>query len=276
MPELPEVETTLRGIHPHIFQQTIMRVHIRQPRLRWPIPAHLSKTLKNQSILNVERRAKYLLIHTTQGTLIMHLGMSGRVGILTTATPAQKHDHFDIEFSNAKILRFTDPRRFGCILWTAENPLEHFLLQHLGPEPLSRQATGRYLWECAQGKKIAVKNFIMNNAILVGVGNIYAAESLFAAGIDPRTPAENIALNDYRVLMQHIKTILRQAIQCGGTTLKDFVDSDGKPGYFRIQLKVYGREGLPCMRCSTALEALRIGQRNTVFCPACQLSNQTT
>jgi formamidopyrimidine-DNA glycosylase len=271
MPELPEVETTLRGITPHILNHRINRLIIRQPKLRWPIPTHLVDTLKNQIIYRIERRAKYLLLETMAGTLILHLGMSGSLRILTHPLPAKKHDHVDIEFSNQITLRYTDPRRFGAILWTEKKPAEHVLLKNLGPEPLTASFSGKYLWERAQRKKIAVKAFVMDNKIVVGVGNIYAAESLFLAGIDPRTPAEAISKVRYTKLANTIKIILRKAIKLGGTTLKDFIDSNGKPGYFSTQLKVYGREGLPCMDCETLLKALRQGQRTTVYCEKCQV-----
>lgn len=270
MPELPEVETTLRGIEPHILHHKIKEIVIRQYRLRWPIFSELPNLLKNQSILNIKRRAKYLLLETKIGTLIIHLGMSGSLRILTHSTPPGKHDHIDIEFAHHKILRYTDPRRFGAILWTTDDPMKHDLLKKLGPEPLSRPFTGKYLWSKAQGKKLAVKTFLMNNEIVVGVGNIYATESLFAAGIDPRMPAEKVSESRYEKLAAKVKIILRKAIQSGGTTLKDFVDSDGKPGYFSLQLQVYGREGLPCRVCNTTLKAIRLGQRNTVFCEKCQ------
>ncbi len=271
MPELPEVETTLRGIESHILHHKIKQIDIRQYRLRWPIFSDLANLLKNHSILTIKRRAKYLLLETSNGTLIIHLGMSGSLRILTQPSPAGKHDHVDITFAHEKILRYTDPRRFGAILWTMEDPAQHPLLKNLGPEPLSRAFSGNYLWKRAQGKKVAVKVFLMDNANVVGVGNIYATESLFAAGIDPRSPAETISEIRYKKLVLAVKTILRKAIQCGGTTLKDFVDSDGKPGYFSLQLKAYGREGLPCSRCKTKLTAIRLGQRNTVYCERCQV-----
>lgn len=270
MPELPEVETTLRGIEPHVLKQKITHVTVRQHGLRWPIPAHLANTLKNQTILRAERRAKYLLLETATGTLIVHLGMSGSLRILTHPQPAGKHDHLDIEFANHKTLRYTDPRRFGAVLWTTEDPMQHALLKDLGPEPLSKNFSGNYLWKRAQGRKIPVKSFLMDNKVVVGVGNIYAAESLFAAKINPKTPAENISAERYATLVEAVKTILRKAIKHGGTTLKDFVDSDGKPGYFSLQLKVYGREGLPCVVCGTKLKAIKQGQRTTVYCEKCQ------
>ncbi len=270
MPELPEVETTLRGITPHILQQSITKVVIRHHKLRWPIPQEALTKLEGQIIQKVTRIAKYLLLQTTQGTLIIHLGMSGNLRILLNETPANKHDHLDITFANQRTLRFTDPRRFGAVLWTTEDPLQHPLLKNLGPEPLSRAFSGEYLWQAARQKKIAVKSFLMDNKIVVGIGNIYATESLFAAGIKPTLAAAKISLERYKQLVHAAKKILRAAIQQGGTTLKDFVGGDGKPGYFNLHLKAYGREGLPCVRCKTILVAIKLGQRTTVYCPGCQ------
>lgn len=269
MPELPEVETTLRGIKPHILNQPIKNVRIRQANLRWPIPLHLVKTLKNQTIYQITRRAKYLLLKTSAGTLLMHLGMSGSLRIVIDAAPASKHDHFEIEFAQ-KVLRFTDPRRFGAVLWISDPLLDHPLLKKLGPEPLSKKFSGAYLWEQAQRKKMAVKPFLMDNQIVVGVGNIYATESLFAAGIHPQLAAQKISAARYETLVLCIKDILRKAIKKGGTTLKDFVGSDGKPGYFRLELKAYGRSGLSCLRCKATLKTIRLGQRSTVYCSGCQ------
>lgn len=270
MPELPEVETTLRGIKPHVLKQKITKITLRHHRLRWPIPVEALHALKNQIIQNVTRSAKYLLFTTPHGTLILHLGMSGSLRILTNPAPAKKHDHLDIEFANHCVLRFTDPRRFGAILWVNDNPSQHPLLSELGQEPLERTFSGAYLWQRAQGKKVAVKTFLMDNKIVVGVGNIYAAESLFAAGINPTQSAGAISAARYNKLVTAVKTILRAAIKQGGTTLKDFVSGEGKPGYFRVQLKVYGRAGLPCVHCKTKLVMLKQGQRSTVYCPNCQ------
>lgn len=270
MPELPEVETTLRGIQPHVKSQKIHKIIVRQPLLRWPIPNNFARLLKDHTIISLERRGKYLLLHTTHGSVILHLGMSGSLRILTHNVPPQKHDHLDIILGNHKILRLTDPRRFGACLWTDKSPAEHPLLCHLGPEPLSKHFSGQYLWAKAQKRKLAVKSFIMNNQIVVGVGNIYATEALFAAGIHPNQSAHHISAAQYKKLVIEIKKILQQAIKKGGTTLKDFVDSEGKPGYFRMHLKIYGRAGLPCFICKTTLEKIRLGQRGTVYCKKCQ------
>lgn len=271
MPELPEVETTLRGIQPHIKSQTIAKITVRHHGLRWPIPKTLPAKLKGQSVKSIQRRGKYILLSLPNGTLILHLGMSGSLRILTHDTPPQKHDHLDIIFKNNKILRLTDPRRFGACLWTEEDPALHPLLKHLGPEPLENDFNTDYLWAKAQKRKVGIKTFIMNSQIVVGVGNIYAAEALFAAGIHPNTPTCAVSKVKLGQLVKAIKNILQKAIQKGGTTLKDFVDSDGKPGYFKMELKVYGRKGLPCTKCKTLLEELRLGQRSTVYCRKCQL-----
>lgn len=269
MPELPEVETTLRGITPHVLDNTITKVVIRHYGLRWPIARDIHKKLIGHQVVQLGRRGKYLLLHLTQGTLIIHLGMSGRLGILDKNIPAQKHDHVDVEFNGQKVLRFTDPRRFGAFIWT-ENPDTHKLLNHLGPEPLTEQFSGQYLYDRSRNKKLPVKTFIMDQKIVVGVGNIYANESLFLAGINPNQSACQITLASYEKLAEHIKNILRLAIRQGGTTLKDFLNSDGKPGYFSQNLHVYGREHQPCTSCNTVLVAIKIGKRQTVFCPKCQ------
>jgi formamidopyrimidine-DNA glycosylase len=270
MPELPEVETTLRGIKPHVLHQTINKIVVRQHQLRWPIPSEISEIVSNQPITQLARRAKYLLLTTPIGTLILHLGMSGSLRIVGKSTEAKKHDHVDIELANEKILRLTDPRRFGALLWAAEALSEHALLKHLGPEPLEESFSGNHLWQQARGKKVAVKTFLMNNKIVVGVGNIYATEALFMAGIHPKLAAGKISLARFEKLATAIKKILTAAIKQGGTTLKDFVDSEGKPGYFKFQLKVYGRAGLNCMTCKTKLTGIRQGQRSTVYCSRCQ------
>lgn len=270
MPELPEVETTLNGIKPYSEQQKITAVIVRHHGLRWPIPKNINTLVKNQLVQIIERRGKYLLFRTTKGTIILHLGMSGSLRVLTQPTPAGKHDHVDIEFANHKILRLTDPRRFGAFLWTEEDPYFHPLLKHLGPEPLSKEFSGKYLWQRAQKRKVPIKSFIMDSKIVVGVGNIYASEALFAAGIHPESPTGKISAERFEVLVKEIKKILRIAIKKGGTTLKDFLKSDGKPGYFSQHLKVYGRAGLPCVECGTELKELRLGQRSTVVCEKCQ------
>lgn len=270
MPELPEVETTLRGILPFVKLHKIEGVTVRKQRLRWPIPRDINGLLTGQFILNIERRGKYLLFATPTGTLLLHLGMSGSLRILASNTPAEKHDHVDILFNNHKILRFTDPRRFGAILWTAQNPLLHPLLKNLGPEPLSKQFTADYLANRGAGRKLAIKSFIMDSKLVVGVGNIYASEALYLAKIHPKKSAGQLSLQQYVALVKAIKKILQAAIKQGGTTLRNFAHSEGKPGYFKVHLKVYGRGGLACMRCKTTLREIKLGQRSTVYCPACQ------
>ncbi|CAD5106054.1 bifunctional DNA-formamidopyrimidine glycosylase/DNA-(apurinic or apyrimidinic site) lyase [Zestomonas carbonaria] len=269
MPELPEVETTRRGIEPYLKGQRVSRVVVRERRLRWPIPEDLDVRLSGQLILAVERRAKYLLIQAEVGTLIGHLGMSGSLRLVEQGLPAAKHEHVDIELESGLALRYTDPRRFGALLWS-NDPLHHELLVRLGPEPLGELFDGERLYQLSRGKNVAVKPFIMDNAVVVGVGNIYASEALFAAGIDPRRPAGSISRARYMRLAEEIKRILAQAIECGGTTLRDFVGGDGKPGYFQQELFVYGRGGEFCKVCGSTLREIRLGQRASVYCPRCQ------
>lgn len=270
MPELPEVETTRRGIEPHLLERTVSQVIVRQPQLRHRVPAQLAKTIAGQQILAVERRGKYLLLGTAAGTVILHLGMSGSLRIVGTHTPLKTHDHLDFVLDNGTALRFHDPRRFGTVLWTRQPPLQHKLLRDLGPEPLSEQFDEAYLYASSRGRRIAVKPFIMDSRIVVGVGNIYASESLFRAGIDPRRAAGRIAIARYQRLADAIKATLRDALRQGGTTLRDYLNSSGEPGYFRLHLNVYEREGQPCPNCATPVRQLRQGQRSTYFCPRCQ------
>lgn len=269
MPELPEVETTRRGIAPHIKQQTVSELVVRQPKLRWPVPAELHEILPGQPVLAVERRAKYLLIEFAPGTLLVHLGMSGSLRLVPVEQEADKHDHVDLCFENGIALRLHDPRRFGAVLWQPKGEV-HSLLASLGPEPLTEAFTAEHLAECAKGRRSAIKTFIMDNHVVVGVGNIYANEALYAAGIDPRRQAGRISAARLARLVDEIKTVLARAIGQGGTTLKDFVGGDGKPGYFAQQLNVYGRAGEPCPGCGTVLSEVRLGQRATVFCSHCQ------
>jgi formamidopyrimidine-DNA glycosylase len=276
MPELPEVETTLRGIQPFVKSQKIIDVIVRHPSLRWPIPGNINKVLKNQVINDIQRRGKYLLFKTKLGTLILHLGMSGSLRVLNNAEPPQKHDHIDVKLANHYILRLRDPRRFGAFLWTEQDPNEHSLLKNLGPEPLNSEFTAQYLWQKLQNRKAPIKSLIMDSKMVVGVGNIYATEALFAAGIHPLLPAQNLSLEKCSVLVKEIKKILRAAIKQGGTTLKDFQHGEGKPGYFKLHLKAYGRDGLPCLKCSNPLKEIRLGQRSTVYCPKCQKLNRKT
>ena len=270
MPELPEVETTCRGISPHILNKKVHQVIIRQPQLRWPVPDTLNTQLSGQPITKIYRRAKYLLLETPTGTLIIHLGMSGSLRIINDRQAAGKHDHIDFVFSDSLTLRFNDPRRFGAVLWTKAPVQTHPLLKQLGPEPLSDLFNGEHLYQKSRQRKKAVKTFIMDNHIVVGVGNIYANEALFKAGIHPMRQAGRISLARYQQLATEIKNVLTRAIEQGGTTLKDFVNEQGKPGYFQQSLSVYGRENQPCLQCGNALQMLKIGQRSSYFCKHCQ------
>ncbi len=269
MPELPEVETTRRGITQAVVNNPIQQIIIRQAKLRYHVTPDLLQLLPGQSILNITRRSKYLLLHFTHGTLLWHLGMSGHIRIVKPNTPAQKHDHIDIEFENC-CLRYTDPRRFGFLLWCDTSPLQHKLLRDLGPEPFSKNFHAAYLHQQAKTRRINVKQFIMQAHVVVGVGNIYASEALFLAGIAPHCPANKISLARYEKLVLAIKHILKKAIKAGGTTLKDFYAFDGKPGYFRQQLNVYARAGDACYRCQTIIKKCVIGQRSSFYCPKCQ------
>ena len=269
MPELPEVETTRRGITPHLLGQHILKLVIRQPKLRWPIPPLLITTLPGQRIESIERRAKYLLVHTHAGSALLHLGMSGSLRVLDADTVAGKHDHFDWLLDSGRLLRFTDPRRFGSLLWQPVGSV-HELLAHLGPEPLDNDFDGDHLWRLSRGRSAAIKTFIMDQAIVVGVGNIYAAEALFAAGIHPRRKAGAVSRERYARLAGAIKRILNYAIDRGGTTLRDFISPDGVPGYFEQELYVYGRVGEPCRNCGSTIRSITLGQRSTFYCPQCQ------
>ena len=269
MPELPEVETTRRGIAPHLEGQKVSRVIVRDRRLRWPIPEDLDIRLSGQRIVQVDRRAKYLLINAEVGTLISHLGMSGNLRLVEVGLPAAKHEHVDIELESGLALRYTDPRRFGAMLWSLD-PLNHELLSRLGPEPLTDLFDGERLFQLSRGRSMAVKPFIMDNAVVVGVGNIYAAESLFKAGISPLREAGKISRGRYQRLADVVKEILGYAITRGGTTLRDFISPDGAPGYFEQELLVYGRGGLPCPNCGRTLKHATIGQRASVWCSHCQ------
>lgn len=269
MPELPEVETTRRGIAPHVEGHRVRAVVLRRPDLRWPIPAEISRLLPGQTVTTVERRAKYLLLHTARGSALLHLGMSGSLRVLPKATAVGKHDHVDLELDSGLVLRLNDPRRFGCLLWQAPGSV-HELLRELGPEPLSPAFHGDYLFERSRGRTSAVKPWLMDQAVVVGVGNIYASEALFAAKIAPERAAGSVSRARYVHLAEAIQRILQHSIERGGTTLRDFLSPDGAPGYFEQELLVYGREGEPCRICTTRVRAVRLGQRSTFFCPRCQ------
>jgi formamidopyrimidine-DNA glycosylase len=270
MPELPEVETTRRGIATHLVGRRVASVTVREPRLRWPVPVDIEARLTGQRIEAIERRAKYLLLRMPAGTLIMHLGMSGSLRVVPTTTTTHKHDHVDLILDDGRCLRLRDPRRFGAMLWTDQDPQAHPLLASLGPEPLTSQFNGAYLFQLSRGRRVAVKTFIMDARVVVGVGNIYANEALFRAGIDPRRAAGRISRERYDRLTDMIKAVLAEAIGFGGTTLRDFVREDGRPGYFRASLKVYGHAAEPCPSCGLPLRTVRLSQRATVFCSQCQ------
>ena len=269
MPELPEVETSRRGIEPHIAGSRITRVTIRNRALRWPVAKSVDRNLPGRTVDSVTRRAKYLLINTDAGSAILHLGMSGSVFIVDRDTPAGVHDHVDVDFESGKTLRFRDPRRFGSLHWS-KSPLTHKLLKSLGPEPLEDGFDGRYLWSKSRGRRVSIKPFIMNAQVVVGVGNIYASEALYRAGINPRRAAGRVALRRYEELAAAIKDVLASAIKAGGTTLRDFYGGDGEAGYFKQQLEVYDREGEHCRRCNTIISAIVQGQRSTYYCKSCQ------
>lgn len=295
MPELPEVETTKRGIEPYLVNQVIESLVVRQPKLRWPIPAELAEKITGQTILSVTRRGKYIGVHTSAGSIIIHLGMSGSLYLVEKDTPPLFHDHVDIHLNNNHWLRYTDPRRFGSVLWHERTEpsdqfyedgklepeastrewleydwFQHTLIANLGPEPLTDAFNSAHLVAAAKGKKQAVKTFIMDSKKVVGVGNIYANEALFLSGINPHKAAGKISAKKYAVLVNNIKQVLEKAIEQGGTTLKDFVGGDGKPGYFKQSLNVYGRAGETCVHCGSILAESRLGQRSTVFCKKCQ------
>jgi formamidopyrimidine-DNA glycosylase len=270
LPELPEVETIVRGLASELQGFVVQHVIVRQKQLRWPIPDNLASILNQQKVCTIYRRGKYLLFQLETGTLLIHLGMSGHLRVVSHTTALKTHDHVDIIFSDQKILRYNDPRRFGAMLWTEDPPEKHRLLLSLGVEPLSAAFTTEYLLKKAKKRHVAIKPFIMNNQIVVGVGNIYATEALFKAGIHPATPVNHLSIEHMQRLITAIKDTLQLAISKGGTTLKDFFNAEGKPGYFKQQLMVYGREGLPCFQCTTPLQKISLGQRSSVFCNHCQ------
>ena len=274
MPELPEVETTRRGIAPYVEHQEISEVIVRNARLRTPVPEHLADELVGRRIGKLRRRAKYLLLpleaNAAERTLMWHLGMSGSLRIARVGDLPRKHDHVDLVFTNGHILRYHDPRRFGFVDWLNGEEHTDKRLARLGPEPLSEGFTGQLLYRLSRGKRVAVKPFLMDNQVVVGVGNIYATEALFMAGIDPRREAGRISLARYQRLADAVQEVLAAAITQGGTTLRDFVNGQGEPGYFAQRLNVYGRHGQPCRRCGGELKRITLGQRASVYCPTCQ------
>jgi len=269
MPELPEVETTLRGIEPHMRRQRIAKVIVRDPRLRWPVPKEVGRA-EGQQLLRLRRRAKYLLLELQQGGLILHLGMSGSLRILVEPQTPGKHDHIDVVLENGTCMRFNDPRRFGAFLWVQDDFESHKLLRGLGPEPLSGEFTAEHLYQLSRGRRVAVKNFIMNGRVVVGVGNIYASEALYMAGIHPQRAAGRISAQRYQGLVEAIRDVLNRAIAKGGTSLRDFVNFDGAPGYFAQELLVYDRAGSDCFQCGAPIRQKVIGQRSSYYCSVCQ------
>jgi formamidopyrimidine-DNA glycosylase len=270
MPELPEVETTLRGISPHLKHRQITDVIIRNPKLRWPIPKNLPALLRGQTVRGLQRRAKYLLVAFDHGTLILHLGMSGSLRIQPVGTTAEKHDHFDLMLDSGQLLRLRDPRRFGAVLWHEGDVAQHPLLAALGPEPLEPDFDGKYLHRATRPRSIAIKLAIMDSHLVVGVGNIYANEALFRAGIRPQLAANKLSLPRCEILVLNIRQVLLEAIKQGGSTLRDFVHSDGSSGYFQQSYFVYGRTGEPCRACGMPIKQIKQGQRSTFYCPVCQ------
>ena len=271
MPELPEVETTRRGILPAVRGKAVKAVVLRERRLRWPIDPALPDLLTGRPLEDIERRAKYLLFRFANGTLLVHLGMSGSLRLLTGNAPApRKHDHVDLEFEGGALLRYHDPRRFGCMLWIESGASAHPLLRDLGPEPLEAGFDGRVLSDAARGRRTSVKQLLMDGAVVVGVGNIYASEALFRAGIDPRRAAGRVSAARYDALAGAVRDVLGESVATGGTTLRDYVDGNGQPGEFALRLNVYGREGEACPRCAGPIRQVRLGQRSTFFCGNCQ------
>jgi formamidopyrimidine-DNA glycosylase len=270
VPELPEVETTRRGLARYARKRRIVALAVYEPRLRWPVARELPRQVADRRIERVGRRAKYLLLELESGTLLLHLGMSGNLRAVPAATPRLKHDHFDLLLDSGVALRFNDPRRFGSLLYTAADPAEHALLKHLAPEPFAKGFDASYLWRITRGRRVALKQLLMNSRLVVGVGNIYASEALFRARLRPQRRAASLTRAECARLVRAVRTVLTLAIRAGGTTLRDYLGADGAPGYFRQRLYVYERKGKPCRRCGTPLRALTQGQRSTYYCPHCQ------
>jgi DNA-(apurinic or apyrimidinic site) lyase (EC 4.2.99.18)/Formamidopyrimidine-DNA glycosylase (EC 3.2.2.23) len=270
MPELPEVETTRRGIAPAVVARTIYKAIVREPRLRWRIPRSFATTVGGQTVHDVRRRAKYLIFDLERGSMILHLGMSGSLRLLPSSTPPLTHDHVDLVLDSGLCLRFNDPRRFGSVLWTAKDPLAHPLLAKLAPEPLSDEFNADYLAAALRGRKVSIKQALMNSQVVVGVGNIYASEALFRARVRPRHATGRLKREEIKLLTDAIKGVLTNAIRAGGTTLRDYINPDGMPGYFRQKLFVYERANEPCLECHTPIKHFVQGQRSTYFCPSCQ------
>ena len=279
MPELPEVETIRRGIAPHVIGRTVERVVVRERRLRWPVARDFARKVTGRAIRAVERRGKYLLLDlgappgnggSAPDRVILHMGMTGRLSLLDPGVPARKHDHLDLALSDGTVLRFNDARRFGAVLWWPAAQAAHVLLQHMGPEPFAQGFDADYLFRLSRGRTAPVKNFLMDGRVVVGVGNIYAVEALFRAGIRPSRAAGRLGRAQYASLVDAVRAVLQDAIEAGGTTFRDFRGSDGMPGYFVQKLFVYDRAGEPCRRCGRPIRRVVTGQRSTFYCPACQ------
>jgi len=269
MPELPEVETTKNGLTPHISNHTLKSFVKNRSDLRWPIEPNNPNILKNQILLNIERRSKYLLFRFKKGTLMFHLGMSGSLRVCNKNESLKKHDHIELNFKDCSV-RYNDPRRFGFCLWYEHEDSQHKLLKNLGPEPLTRSFNFKYFKNAIEKRSAPIKNVIMDSKVVVGCGNIYATESLYICNIHPATPANQLNSDQIKHLLETIKKILKKAIKQGGTTLKDFINADGKPGYFQQTLHVYGRKGEPCKKCKTTIESINLAGRASSFCPKCQ------
>jgi formamidopyrimidine-DNA glycosylase len=270
VPELPEVETTRRGLAPHTRGRRIRALKLYERRLRWPVEARLPTEVSGQRIVATGRRAKYLLLELESGTLLVHLGMSGNLRVVPESAARVAHDHFDLVLDSGTALRFNDPRRFGSLIYVRGDPHAHPLLAHLAPEPLSSAFDAGYLWRITRGRRVAVKQLLMNSRLVVGVGNIYASEALFRARIRPRRQARSLSRAEVARLVRAVRAVLKSAIRAGGTTLRDYLKADGSPGYFRQRLYVYERRGQPCRRCGSPVRALTQGQRSTYYCPRCQ------
>jgi formamidopyrimidine-DNA glycosylase len=270
MPELPEVETTRRGLLPHVLGRRFRGAVVRNASLRWPVPGDLSRRLKGEEVLAIRRRGKYLLFDCRKGHLLVHLGMSGRLSVIERGLPPRIHDHVDLQLEGEKSLRLTDPRRFGAMLWLEGPAEDHALLRGLGIEPLESGFTGAALHRLARERRVSVKQFLMNGRIVTGVGNIYASEALFQAGVHPARTAGHVSAARWDRIASAVRATLERALAAGGSTLRDFASAEGRPGHFQYQFSVYGREGEPCFRCGTHIRALRQGQRSTFYCPRCQ------
>lgn len=270
MPELPEVETTKAGISPHVVGREVRSLNVYQGSLRWPVPTDMAENFVGQTIQSLTRRGKYLILSTSVGGALVHLGMSGSLRICKEAEARRKHDHWDMVFDSDCVLRYHDPRRFGAFLWAGSDPWQHALLVNLGPEPIEEDFTADYIYQLSRGKKQVVKSFLMSSQTVVGVGNIYASESLYRAGIHPNRSAGKVSRKRYLALVIAVKEVLAEAIESGGSTLRDYVNGSGSPGYFQQKLSVYGRAGKECKICSTSIRQIRIGQRSSFYCPSCQ------